>query len=101
MNSLSIKSLSLALGVSFALGVLFLGLVAISGLGQDTVDVLGSFYIGYDATFIGAIIGAIWGFVHGAISGLLIGFFYNTFVKVFAHKKKIIKVQPHKKRKAA
>ena len=77
MNSLKMKSLAFSLGISWGIGMLFLGWVAIFDWGVDLVDVMSSLYIGYSATFLGGIIGGLWGFVDGAIFGILIAFFYN------------------------
>lgn len=83
MNSLKVKSLALSLGITWGLGVLVLGWFSMFNWGADITEVLSSLYIGYSASFFGAIIGGIWGFVDGAIGGILIAFFYN----VFSHKK--------------
>ena len=85
MDKMCIRSLTFSLAITWAIGVLFLGWVAIGGWGSYLVDVLGSFYIGYEASFFGAIIGAIWAFVDAAIAGFLIALFYN----IFASKKKV------------
>jgi hypothetical protein len=79
MKLLKIKALSLALGVTMAITTLFLGWVAMFGWGTYLVDVISSFYIGYNASFFGGIIGAIWGFVEGAVVGALLGFFFEYF----------------------
>ena len=99
MNSLNIKALSLSLGVTWAIGMLFLGWAAIFGWGFDVVDVLATFYLGYNATFIGAIVGAVWGFVYGALTGLIIGYFYNLFGKKKNMEKKVLKKNKKEKKK--
>lgn len=99
MKSLNVKALALSLGFTWAIGMLFLGWVAIFGWGIEIVDVLSSFYLGFEASFIGGIIGAIWGFVDGVITGLLIGYFYGLFEKQKEIKKKIQKVLAPKARK--
>ncbi len=81
MDKLCIWSLGLAIGVVWAIGVFIVGITAIFGWGNALVDVMGSFYIGYHASFGGAIIGAIWGFVDGFIGGALIAFFYDLFCR--------------------
>ncbi len=77
MKRLSVKGLAIALGATWSLGVLMAGVVAIFGWCDQFVEVMGSIYLGYDATFIGAVIGAIWAFFDGAIGGALIAFIYN------------------------
>jgi hypothetical protein len=81
MVKLSVKGLAVALGVSWAALVLFVGWVSIFGWGTKFVEVLSSVYIGYASTFVGGIIGAIWSFVDGAIGGLIIALVYNAMVK--------------------
>ena len=99
MNTLNIRALTLSLGMTWGLGILFLGWVSIFGWGIDVVDVLSSFYLGYNATFVGAIIGAIWAFVDGAITGLFIGFFYKLFANHKKGKKRATKGSVPKRRK--
>lgn len=45
------------------------------------VEVMRSVYLGYSASFGGAIVGAIWGFVDGFIAGVLTAWVYNKFAK--------------------
>lgn len=80
MNTLNIKALAIALGLSSAVFALFLGWVSIFGWGTYMVDMFASFYIGYSSSFFGAIIGAIWAFIEGAVFGVLIGYFYNYII---------------------
>lgn len=87
MNLQKIKALALAVGVTSAISTLFLGWVAMFGWGSYLVDVIASFYIGYSATFFGAIIGAVWAFVDGAILGAIFGYFFHYFQKE-KHKKR-------------
>jgi len=79
MQRLNVKALTLALGFSWAICVLFAGWAAIFGWGAGFVEIMSSMYIGYEASFIGGLVGAVWGFVDGAIAGLLISFLYNFF----------------------
>ncbi len=79
--TLGVVSLGLAFGITWALGVLLLGVVAaFSGWGIPVVAVLSSVYIVYSPTFVGSITGAVWGFVDGFIGGVLIAWLYNKFV---------------------
>ena len=69
VNKLNGLSLGLAIGITCAVYALFLGVAAwLFGWGTSVVEVLASLYIGYDATFLGAIIGTIWAFVDGFIA---------------------------------
>ncbi len=77
MNKLNVKALAIALGSSWALCMLFAGLAAIFGWSVQFVEIMGSVYTGYEATFLGAIIGATWGFIDGAVAGIVIAFIYN------------------------
>jgi hypothetical protein len=81
MNRLNVKALAIALGASWAFCILFAGWVAIFGWSVQFVEVMGSVYLGYNASFTGAIIGALWGFVDGAIAGVVIAFIYNVVSK--------------------
>lgn len=77
-NHLCKVCLGMALGMTWGLGCLALGLLAMyCDWGAGIVEMLGSFYVGYAATLMGSVIGAVWGFVDGFIIGFLIAFFYN------------------------
>jgi hypothetical protein len=39
---------------------------------------LGTFYLGYEVSWLGGIIGCMWGFANGFIAGFLIAWVYNT-----------------------
>jgi len=79
-SNFNVVNLGLALGVTWAIGVFLLGMVAaFLGWGHGMVHPLGSLYIGFEATFIGSIIGAIWGFVDAFIFGVILAYFYNLF----------------------
>ena len=79
---LNVKALGCAFGLMWALGVLFLGLLATYfNYGNHMVQVVASLYYGYDATLIGSLIGTAWGFVDGLICGVLLAFFYNLLQK--------------------
>ena len=88
MNTLNVKALSLSLGVVCAICVFFLGITAMYGWGDALVVALNSFYLGYNASLVGAMIGAIWAFVDGVIVGILIGYFYKYFCRRCGHIRK-------------
>ena len=77
MEKLSVKGMALALGITWALCVVLLGIAGMFGWGIGVVAALGTLYIGYEATFLGLIIGAVWGFIDCAIGGAIIAFLYN------------------------
>lgn len=79
MEKCNVKGLGLAIGVTWALYMLFLGWAAAFGWGTDLVKLMSSMYLGFHAGFWGGIVGAIWGFVDGFVGGALIAFFYNKF----------------------
>lgn len=77
MNQCQPLPLGIAIGVVWAIYVFCVGITAIFGWGAALVDVLGSLYIGYGASFLGAVVGAIWAFVDGLIAGVIIAWVYN------------------------
>lgn len=80
-TSLGVVSFGLALGVTSAIFVFVLGVVASAfGWGLQLAAALSSLYIGYGPTFVGAIAGAVWAFVDGLIAGVLIAWLYNRFL---------------------
>lgn len=80
-TTLGVISFGLALGVTFAIFVFVLGVVAAAfGWGVQLAEALSSLYIGFGPTFVGAIAGAVWAFVDGLIAGVLIAWFYNRFL---------------------
>jgi hypothetical protein len=81
MNRLNVKALAIAVGSAWALCMLFAGWAAIFGWSVKFVEIMGSVYIGYEATFVGGIIGALWGFLDGAVGGLIIALIYNAIAK--------------------
>jgi len=81
-----IPAFTIGLGITWSLSILFAGWFAIFGWGPPFVEVMGSFYVGYKPSFIGAIIGAIWAFFDGAIGGLIFSLLYNFFVEKFGKK---------------
>lgn len=67
-----------AFGLIWALGILLMGWAAwLWNYGVDFVNVMGSVYLGFKPTFVGAIIGAIWGFIDLFIFAWLVALVYN------------------------
>lgn len=84
--TLGVISLGLALGVSWAISVFLLAIVAAAfGWGVNIAVTIQSLYLGYGPTFVGAVTGAVWAFVHGLIGGVMIGWFYNRFLLIRQH----------------
>ena len=80
-TTIGVVSFGLALGVTSAIFVFLLGIMAaFFGWGVPVAAALSSLYIGFGPTFIGSIAGAVWGFVDGLIAGLMIAWFYNRFL---------------------
>ncbi|MDJ0948572.1 MAG: hypothetical protein QNJ94_06595 [Alphaproteobacteria bacterium] len=79
--TLGVISFGLALGVTAAVFVFILGVVAgLFGWGVTAAQVLSSLFIGYGPTFPGAIAGAVWAFVEGLVAGMMVAFLYNRFL---------------------
>lgn len=76
-NRLQPVPLGIAVGVLWAAYVFFAGIFAMFDWGVALVNVLGSFYLGYDASILGAILGAIWAFVDGLVGGVVVAWLYN------------------------
>lgn len=77
-NRLSVCALAIAAAVTWGAGVLLLGLLATQlELGKPLVVLLGSIYIGFDATVGGSFVGAGWAFVDGLIGGFIFALVYN------------------------
>lgn len=81
MNRCAPHALGVAIGVLWAVYVLFCGITAMFGWGVALVGALSSLYIGYAPTISGAMIGAAWGFVDGYIAGVVIALIYNRLAK--------------------
>lgn len=79
--TLGVISFGLAVGLTWAIGVFVLGIVAwLFGWGAGVAAVLATLYIGYAPDFIGSIAGAVWAFVDGLIGDILVAWFYNRFL---------------------
>jgi len=80
-STLGVISFGLALGVTSAIFVLLLGIMAaLFGWGLQLAAVLSSLYIGFGPTFVGTIAGTVWAFVDGFVAGVMIAWFYNRFL---------------------
>lgn len=82
-HRLSACALGVAMGVSWALGILVVGLVAMqNGWGKPFVDLFGSIYIGYTATVQGSFVGAGWALLDGFVCGVIFGWVYNLTLRL-------------------
>lgn len=81
-SRLSVCGLGVGLGVSWAFGVLVLGILSAAfGYGTEVVHLLSSVYKGYVATPLGIVIGTLWAFFDGFIAGVVMAWIYNLVVK--------------------
>ena len=79
---LNVKAFGLTLGIVWAVSAFGMGISAMtSGYGAKFVEVLGTVYIGYRATFPGSLAGAVWAFFDAGIGGVIIAWLYNKLVK--------------------
>ncbi len=79
---INIKALALSTGILGGLAIFLLTVwFLIMGYSGDLLAKLGSVYLGYSVSWLGAFVGLIYGFVDGLIGGALLGFFYNKFAK--------------------
>ena len=76
---LCVMSFAIALAITWALGVLLLGLAAsMLNWGGALVALIGSVYVGYDASIVGALLGALYALVDAFIGGLIFAWLYNV-----------------------
>ena len=98
MNKLSLFGLSMAIGITWFIVIIFVGIFSMiilkSGYtGEWHENVVNSVvifrgifnlaYPGWAMTYMGTFLAGLWGFVHGFLAGFLIAIFYNIFSKVF------------------
>jgi len=98
MNKLSLFGLSMAIGLTWMIAIIVVGLFALhvllggynSGWHENIINsvvifrgIFGLAYPGWAMDYLGTFLAGLWGFVHGFIAGFLIAFFYNIFSKVF------------------
>ena len=98
MNKISLFGLSMAIGITWFLAIIFVGEFAMlvlengyAGRWHENVinsvvlfrGIFGLAYPGWAMDSIGTFFAGLWGFVHGFIAGFFIAFFYNVFSKIF------------------
>jgi len=75
------NALGISVGALWALYIFSGAIMAMFGWGMAFVKVFSSLYLGYAASFGGAVIGAIWAFVDGYVAGFVVGWLYNRLAK--------------------
>ena len=81
MNKLQPVPLGVAFGVLWAVYVFCVGITAMFNWGGGIVAGLGTLYIGYGPSILGAIIGAIWAFIDALVGGIILAWLYNMLAK--------------------
>lgn len=79
-KKISEAGLALSAGLTGALCLGILSLVAMLGAGQELVNVLSSVLVGYEASAAGLFLGLVWGFFVGSAKGYAIAWFYNKML---------------------
>jgi hypothetical protein len=77
---LSKGALGLSLGIVWGLAVLLATwwlIIIDSDSYHFYMAKLGTFYLGYEVTWLGSIIGFLWGFADGFVAGFLVALVYN------------------------
>ncbi len=86
MQKLNATALGLGLGIcwggSIVLTTLWIRIVG----GEEILEFLAKFYIGYSVSLFGAFVGMIYGFIDGFIYGFCLAWFYNWFAARFPAK---------------
>ena len=75
------KALGIAGGVMCSVCCFLMALIAMLGYGKAIVTTIGSVYLGYDASVIGAILGLVYGFIDGFIGLYVFALLYNKLEK--------------------
>jgi hypothetical protein len=79
--SLRPAQFGIAFGIVYAVVFFLYGAVAaLFGWGVAMAEMVGSFYVGFGPTFLGALIGAVWGFVVGFVFFGIGAWLYNLMV---------------------
>jgi hypothetical protein len=74
-----VKKAAISVGVLWGAGLLGAGLVgAVTGTyAAEFIQSVGSVYLGYAPTYVGAVIGGLWGLLDGAFAGAFVAWLYN------------------------
>ena len=85
-TKVSTIGLGLSLGLSWAIGVLIVGFMALM-MDQISVEpfreLFNIIYPGWGRSIGSTLLMVLWSFTHGFVGGFLTGIFYNTFSKKF------------------
>ncbi len=80
MSRINATAFGLATGISFALFSFIIVLLATyASYGTAFVEMIGTVYLGVEATLLGAFIALPWAFVDFFIGGFVIAWLYNRF----------------------
>ena len=98
MKKLSMFGLDIAIGLTWMIAIIFVGIIAMiilkngyaGDLHENVINsvvifrgLFGLAYPGWAMDYLGTFLAGLWGFVHGFLAGFLIAIFYNIFSKVF------------------
>ena len=81
MQTLNVKAVAFAAGITWAIYVAFCGWAAALGWGGSIVNALETYYVGYAPTPLGGVIGGVWAIFDGAIAGAIFSLLYNRFAR--------------------
>ncbi len=81
---LDVKAMALTIGLTWGVLVMFVtgcANLVWGGFGQAFLDVMASFYPGYDATpsFGQVMVGTLYGLLDGVVVGAIVSWLYNRF----------------------
>ena len=81
---LHVKAMALTIGLTWGVLVMFVtgcANLVWDGFGQAFLDVMASFYPGYDATpsFGQVMVGTLYGLLDGVVVGAIVSWLYNRF----------------------
>jgi hypothetical protein len=80
---LSVKGLTIATALAWALGMLVVGILNLisPGFAEESLKIMASVYPGFKAsgTFMDVIVGVLYALVDGAICGFVFALLYNAF----------------------
>jgi hypothetical protein len=80
---LSVKGLTIATALAWALGMLVVGILNLisPGFAEESLKIMASVYPGFKAsgTFLDVIVGVLYALVDGAICGFVFALLYNAF----------------------
>ena len=96
MKKLSMFGLGIAIGLTWMIAIIFVGIIAMiilkngyaGDLHENVINsvvifrgLFGLAYPGWAIDYLGTFLAGLWGFVHGFVAGFLIAIFYNIFSK--------------------